>query len=257
MGIKIICPNGHKLNVKSFLAGKRGVCPQCGTKFDIPSDAEEEAPAVDSLAGVTSLPAAAGGVASAPQPANVVVAAADPGVHLPGSPATPAQPLADPLAEAPEACWYVRPPSGGQYGPAKTHIMRQWIHEGRVTPDSLVWREGWPDWKLAGEAFPNLPGANSPSAADGVAPVVSAVRPGVAAPLGSVQSAVVQPTAVAPVQPAAPKGGLLLNIAPDESTAHRGKRPRRRDKTSGRLTALVFLFIVLIVLAVILVVVLR
>jgi hypothetical protein len=41
MGIRLHCPNGHKVHVKSFLAGKRGVCPQCGSKFDIPAAAIE------------------------------------------------------------------------------------------------------------------------------------------------------------------------------------------------------------------------
>ena len=40
MGIRFNCPNGHKLNVKEFLAGKRGVCPQCGAKFVIPVASE-------------------------------------------------------------------------------------------------------------------------------------------------------------------------------------------------------------------------
>ncbi len=40
MGIRFTCPNGHKLHVKAFLAGKRGVCPQCGAKITIP-DAQE------------------------------------------------------------------------------------------------------------------------------------------------------------------------------------------------------------------------
>lgn len=40
MGIRFSCPNGHKLNVKTFLAGKRGVCPQCGAKFVIPAPVE-------------------------------------------------------------------------------------------------------------------------------------------------------------------------------------------------------------------------
>src|SRR6478752_3907200 len=40
MGIRFNCPNGHKLNVKTFLAGKRGVCPQCGARFVIPVPAE-------------------------------------------------------------------------------------------------------------------------------------------------------------------------------------------------------------------------
>jgi hypothetical protein len=62
----------------------------------------------------------------------------------------------DPIAEAPHAIWYVQPPSGGQYGPASGDIMRTWISEGRVTRDSLVWREGWADWQLAGPLFPGL-----------------------------------------------------------------------------------------------------
>ena len=36
MGIRFACPNGHRLNVKSYLAGKRGICPHCGIRFDIP-----------------------------------------------------------------------------------------------------------------------------------------------------------------------------------------------------------------------------
>ena len=37
MGIRFTCPSGHKLHVKAFLAGKRGVCPHCGAKFVIPT----------------------------------------------------------------------------------------------------------------------------------------------------------------------------------------------------------------------------
>jgi hypothetical protein len=44
MGIRFNCPNGHKLNVKEYLAGKRGVCPQCGAKFTIPEQAEAPQP---------------------------------------------------------------------------------------------------------------------------------------------------------------------------------------------------------------------
>src|SRR5688572_29511691 len=41
MGIRVTCPNcNRQLNVKSFLAGKRGVCPDCNTKFEIPSGSE-------------------------------------------------------------------------------------------------------------------------------------------------------------------------------------------------------------------------
>ena len=52
--------------------------------------------------------------------------------------ATPDAP--DPIAEAPEMIWYVRPPSGGQFGPAPGELMRTWLGEGRVdAADSLVW----------------------------------------------------------------------------------------------------------------------
>jgi hypothetical protein len=86
------------------------------------------------------------------------------------APAAPPPPPgnADPIAEAPNAVWYVRPPSGGQYGPASGEIMRKWIGEGRVSADSLIWREGWPEWKTAASQFPEMAGASAPRA--GVAP---------------------------------------------------------------------------------------
>src|SRR5439155_9950424 len=59
MGIKFHCPNGHKLNVKSFLAGKKGVCPKCGTRMRIPTASEpgldselEEPDRAPSVAGI-------------------------------------------------------------------------------------------------------------------------------------------------------------------------------------------------------------
>ena len=54
--------------------------------------------------------------------------------------------------------WYVRPPSGGQFGPAAGDLMRTWLSEGRVSADSLVWREGWRDWQEAATVFPKLRG---------------------------------------------------------------------------------------------------
>jgi GYF domain 2 len=258
MGIRFRCPNGHKLNVKSFLAGKRGVCPDCGQTFRIPPDGTDDsgviamplesrrngsdgglrngsarggednleesdfetAVAVAAAAVTEPSPAAAEGVVflppmPAPQTsaAAAPVAPADvqlptalapsttskpaspapsgsgpagappvvPEIYFPASPAVPAavRPTpavagpattspafppapnrADPIAESPNAVWYVRPPSGGQYGPARGDVMRKWIAEGRVSSDSLVWREGWTDWRDAGQLFPAL--ATSP-----------------------------------------------------------------------------------------------
>jgi hypothetical protein len=52
--------------------------------------------------------------------------------------------------------WYVRPPTGGQFGPAAGQLMRTWLAEGRLSGDTLVWREGWRDWQEAGKVFPQL-----------------------------------------------------------------------------------------------------
>lgn len=60
MGIRFYCPNGHKLNVKSFLAGKRGICPHCGVKLIIPELSEatpsepDKLPTAKRAAGTTS-----------------------------------------------------------------------------------------------------------------------------------------------------------------------------------------------------------
>src|SRR5438132_4369929 len=133
MGIKFHCPNGHKLNVKSFLAGKKGVCPKCGTKVRIP--VVSEADLVDSELEETDAsqhPAKSNGsgtVAAATLAAPAISSA--PAGHA-GAQVAGADTANDPIAEAPAAIWYVRPPTGGQYGPARGEVMRKWIAEGRV-----------------------------------------------------------------------------------------------------------------------------
>jgi len=43
MGIRFYCPNGHKLNVKAFQAGRRGICPYCGASMIIPTESTRPA----------------------------------------------------------------------------------------------------------------------------------------------------------------------------------------------------------------------
>ncbi|MGI9471173.1 MAG: DUF4339 domain-containing protein [Rubripirellula sp.] len=78
------------------------------------------------------------------------------------------------LDDDPDATWYVRPPSGGQYGPASGDILRKWIGEGRVASTALLWREGWPQWRDASEALPELgdqlPKSDSSSSSRAAAP---------------------------------------------------------------------------------------
>jgi hypothetical protein len=183
MGIRFYCPNGHKLNVKSFQAGKKGICPYCGAKFNIPiastrKSSKEERAALRALAAASSLPHpvsqnfSTGSLenlsisqsAKFPPSASPIVKSTNSGedsisseektIPLAGDSAT--RQSIDPFADAGDIVWYVRPPTGGQYGPATTTIMRQWLSEGRISPDSLVWREGWRDWQQASAVFPQL-----------------------------------------------------------------------------------------------------
>jgi hypothetical protein len=273
MGIKFLCPHGHKLNVKSFLAGKKGVCPECGERFIVPlmstpnqrtmsigqsqhfgpghlpqDDEADDGPPIpgtpsvpvspaataasptNPLANAYPLPGVVPGVVpsllpgavpgvvpgtfpsavpgtlpgtipgalpaattapvptfanspmfgAAPTFGSAPTFAAVPGTipgaipgaipsAIPGAMAAvvPVSAPIDPLAEAPQAKWYVRPPAGGQFGPADAVLMRQWIGEGRVSADSMVWREGWADWKKAGGLLPGIAGAATATASTG------------------------------------------------------------------------------------------
>lgn len=206
MGIRFYCPNGHKLNVKEFQAGRKGICPYCGSKIEIPTqstrppskrsrrrakrqqDAVAESSVAPAEAGqpavVGAIEASTAGLAApgpdgnspvrgpaveaSPRPSPVAIpqnpAPTAAGFFpVAGAPPVPAEFVAeaspaaeDPLAEAGDVVWYVRPASGGQFGPAGSEVMRSWLRQGRVGSDSLVWREGWPDWRQAAGVFPQL-----------------------------------------------------------------------------------------------------
>jgi len=162
MGVRFFCPNGHKLHVKSFLAGKRGICPHCDVRFTIPHESTGRVAAVASSrrAGThvtptrtaqrptapVALPIAPAGLTDIPHSGDAVESGGDAG----------------------KTQWYVRPPSGGQYGPADTPVLQEWIEQGRVPPDARVWRDGWDDWRIAsdviGELVPQASGQPSSSA---------------------------------------------------------------------------------------------
>jgi hypothetical protein len=295
MGIRFRCPNGHKLNVKTFLAGKRGVCPDCGQTFRIPPEGTDDSGVVamplesrragavggepDNLvesdfetavavaAAAVSEPtqaAPAGVLFLPPMPSQQVTAAAPatpiakspvpngpapaiPEVYFPEpaaaptlpqptlpqptlpKPALPPAPTAlpvpptpptpiDPIAEAPNAVWYVRPPSGGQYGPARGDVMRKWIGEGRVSSDSLVWREGWTDWRDAGRLFPTLatPASTPTSAAPTFpTPLATAAAPQSSPTALNIPAVAPRATATRPAdrKPTGTKGSSQIAVA--------------------------------------------
>lgn len=130
MGVRFQCPSGHKLHVKAELAGRRGVCPECGAKFVVPS-----------FSG--------GRVAAEAPNDSVVIHTQTPPPIAPPTPATTPSTATNPEP----LTWYVRPADGGQFGPATTEVFHQWIEDGRVAVDSWVWRTGWADWRAGGEAL--------------------------------------------------------------------------------------------------------
>ena len=141
MGIRFTCPNGHHLNVKSFLAGKRGICPECNVRFIVPQDS----------GGV----AAMAGEAAADASASIVIA-------QPPTEPSPAEPP-PPTEPALPQTWYVRLANGQQFGPADEQAFQSWVAEGRVAADSWVWCTGWPDWKRGSEVVDTSPGGSSPA----------------------------------------------------------------------------------------------
>ena len=162
MGIRFACHVcGKKLNIKNELGGKRGVCPNCSSRFRIPEqDCEqslpvERSPAVDaaSFAAIKQAADEEDALAENPPAASLPASIAEPiSESGPISESEPAPPL---LFDG-TSTWYVRPPSGGQYGPASEDLFHQWIGEGRVAASALIWRDGWPEWREAIEVLPQL-----------------------------------------------------------------------------------------------------
>jgi len=152
MGIRFYCPNGHKLNVKDFQAGQKGVCPVCDAVMQIPMKSTRPSFRKKHASKETLLKDGSDKTDTASRIAQTTFA------DLPTLPLDALGEATDLLAELGNVevgnrVWYVRPTAGGQYGPATTPILRTWLAEGRVGRDTLVWCEGWPKWRRADHVF--------------------------------------------------------------------------------------------------------
>jgi GYF domain 2 len=194
MGIRFQCPNGHKLNVKADLAGKRASCPECGAKLVIPAASAE--------------PVAAR--------AAIVV---------------------NPASEN-AGVWYLRTADGEQLGPATEPQLSDWIAAGRVTADALIWRDGWPEWKLAGEVADRLP-----------APLVAPPEPPAVANAADIEPSPAEPAVVDPVEGDRPLADSLtpaVAINGEPAAASSYVEQRRRGKRTQLVLAVVMLLTVLV-----------
>lgn len=186
MGLKFLCHHCNEpMHVKNFLAGKRGKCPNCNQSIRIPEEGEEYSRPVtrtEDVAGIAESSQEATEARSSTKSAVVAKSisgdsAVASGTKSPDrdirsesakgeSPtATNTSPPPPPpgeitlprcIEEAPNAAWYVRPPSGGQYGPAVGAVFWDWLKEKRVGESALVWREGWGTWQTASAVFPEF-----------------------------------------------------------------------------------------------------
>ncbi|GIW93177.1 MAG: hypothetical protein KatS3mg110_1218 [Pirellulaceae bacterium] len=181
MGIRFFCPHCQKrLNVKAFLAGKQGYCPNCHGQLAIPRESDPAALRVSKEVvrhggsatgvnpGLDSMEADEGAweeraveLPSQPTPAAQPGAASAVYAGKDAAPSTnSASPTGSQLAAGQmvlplpaDSIWYVRTVTGEQYGPATAAVFETWLSEGRVAPAMYVWRDGWPAWRLASEVF--------------------------------------------------------------------------------------------------------
>lgn len=294
MGLKFLCHLcEHPMHVKDFLAGKRGKCPQCGGSIRIPANGEEYSlPISADLKGTDSANELANEVAavtttndhrthvssvatskatSAPNetrtPSDRATSTTEPAIGSASAsssgPSKPTSVIPEVISEAPNAAWYVRPPSGGQYGPAIGSVFWDWLNEKRVGENSLVWREGWGTWQTAKEVFPDFfrpspilataKPPQAPPAPESVTPPLAAVPP--QAPLSKAPT-----SQAASPQATLPKGVPASQPQPMgiDSTAEsrRSVQIRRKRSHSQNLVLLVGLSLVALILVVVLVVVL-
>lgn len=273
MGIKFTCPAcGRPLNVKLELAGKRGRCPKCQAKIAIPAESaatNSSSEGSQSGGSAVSSPAVAEAASSLPVgsstpavPAAGFVAVEDqPTISLVSQPAGAPKGANDPISEARQMQWYAMPPgAANQYGPAKGDEFRLWMQEGRITADTLVWRQDWPDWIRAGAVFPQLE-VPAAVAAPIAAPVAGMPLPTATAgmPMTAGSPPVAQlafPIAAAapgifPAGPLAAPAADGFSVTPAEPAHTRGAAGRgyRRRSNTGPMIAIVVLLLVMIPLS--------
>jgi len=254
MGIRFLCPNGHRLNVKAHLAGHRGICPECGVSMGIPQTSTTENSSrvktasednkttpesvTKAVAEPTNLNRTGNTRETTSRPSGNLLKGAAPPVdtacsaNLP-APSIPNAPTKPPKAQQTSAVstvWFVRPPAGGQFGPADETTLTRWIHEKRIVADTYLWREGWPKWQRAGDVSSSLPEPLSLPVATPVPPVAI----GIDHELASVK--------LAP--------GENPNPLPMESLGTKQRKTRQRTLRVQMLPALGLLLLVVVLLGI-------
>jgi hypothetical protein len=147
MGIVAHCPHGHRVKVKDFLAGKKGICPTCRARFRIPLTSGA-APAAMPIAALESLDA-------------TLATTLPSSLRLDGEYAPPTA-----IAEAVTALWSIAVPGGRPSAAMSGTDLLDWLTSGGATGAELVWRSDWTEWRPVAEVFPDhAPGGSRPPGA--------------------------------------------------------------------------------------------
>ena len=196
MGIRFACSHCQSaLNVKSHQAGKRGRCPKCGHKIQIPvqstmaaakaatepenntsqfsktqvfghnqadDPSEEQDVAIKKKLDdfsvrddETNNNASDDSISLAP---SELSDSDGPDSFMLGKPTNHyvSNGALNPVDDAPQKIWYIRHPEHSEVGPVKGTQLREMLDAGEVRIGSFVWREDWDDWEKVGDVFPAL-----------------------------------------------------------------------------------------------------
>ncbi|MDR2643730.1 MAG: DUF4339 domain-containing protein [Planctomycetaceae bacterium] len=153
MGIRFFCPNGHKLHVKSHLAGLKGYCPECGVELVVPlastrkSSKEGGEPINNTDAKTQSQNKSNQNQNPHPDIISMFGDSANESAVI----------SQNPILQDQSIDWYIyNAENGNQQGPLKGQAVQKLIQLRQIKPQFFVWREGLKDWVLASSIFPEL-----------------------------------------------------------------------------------------------------
>ncbi|MDR1924465.1 MAG: DUF4339 domain-containing protein [Planctomycetaceae bacterium] len=144
MGIRFFCPIGHKLHVKSHLAGLKGFCPECGAELVVPLQSTRKS----SKEGGGPINQSD---TNNPQQPDIF------SYFENTQNQTELDPNTNPVLQDALTDWYIYDhENGNQEGPIKTQALQNMIRQKKINPETLLWREGWESWVQADNVFPEL-----------------------------------------------------------------------------------------------------
>jgi hypothetical protein len=162
--------------------------------------------------------------------------------------------MATVVAAPAAATWHFRATSGEQHGPLSELQFRASIAAGRVTADTLLWREGWPEWRAARSVADLLP---TPLVATAVAAPLAPVPPAPPTPPEQAAPSLDNAATVTAVEESADDNEIAVDTeesgtADPAALATSKYVYQRRKSKQQQITLAVAMFVAVVVLAAVL-----